>query len=209
MKILNRSFFFGCGSAWLFIILIVVLGLVFGKGYIKAYGVKQIRNNLAAPFMPALPPAYYDWSVDTLDGQKLAMAETKGQTVFLSFWNPSCWACLAQMQSVQRLYEQVADAGIRFVCVAVEGEPEEILQEAEEQGLTFPVYRYTDPRPDAYVTNGVPSTFILTPDGHVAMRQVGGAKWDEPNVVSYLRGLAALSAAEGATAAAASGVPAG
>ena len=41
------------------------------------------------------------------------------------------------------------------------------------------------------MTDGIPSTFIIAPDGRIAASEIGSADWDDPHVKTFLEKLAA------------------
>src|SRR5262249_40961867 len=49
----------------------------------------------------------------------------------------------------------------------------------------------TDGAPPVFLTEGIPATFIIAPDGRIAARQEGAAQWDNPEAVALLEKLAA------------------
>ena len=96
-----------------------------------------------------------------------------------------------ELPHLQKLYEKVADdKNIAFMAVAIENEDKlpEVIQEFD---LTMPLYTYEGDRPAEYSMGGVPSTFVIAPDGTFAVRFKGPARWDDETAVRYLKGLQA------------------
>jgi hypothetical protein len=50
--------------------------------------------------------------------------------------------------------------------------------------------------PNQFATEGIPATFIISPNGEIAASHVGSASWDAPEVVAFLERLSAISAAQ-------------
>jgi hypothetical protein len=50
-------------------------------------------------------------------------------------------------------------------------------------------------RPAAFETDGIPATFILSPDGRVAFRHTGAAQWDDETSLAFLKSLLPAPAA--------------
>jgi thiol-disulfide isomerase/thioredoxin len=108
--------------------------------------------------------------------------------VFLNVWATWCGPCVAEMPSIQRLWEITRDDGVAFV-IASDEEPAKISEFLKKRGLTLPVYRMNGKPPPAFHTAGIPATFILGADGRIALRHTGAAQWDHPDTVKFLRGL--------------------
>jgi thiol-disulfide isomerase/thioredoxin len=191
-KIFNKNFFIGVGVGILItIVIIIVGGYLFIWWYSSAKisgGGRILENSLEAPSFPSGALADYDWTVKSLDGKNFNMAEAKGKVVFLNFWATWCPPCVAEMPSIQRLYEKIKDQEIIFVCISNE-DPSKVSRFVREKGFTFPIYTLRGEPPAVFKTQGIPTTFILSSDGKVAFRHVGSAKWDDEKSVAFLKEL--------------------
>lgn len=200
MKIFNRDFFVGVGAGivvTIFVLLLVVLYYMFSwwfwggnifsskKGPDKR---KTLESRLEVPSFPSTLSADYDWTIQSLNGQDFKMIDTKGKVVFLNFWATWCPPCVAEMPSIQRLYEKLKDEEIVFVCISNE-EVSKVNQFAKEKGFTFPIYTMRGVPPAVFKTRGIPATFILSPDGKIAFRHIGSAKWDDERSIDFIKGL--------------------
>ena len=129
------------------------------------------------------------WQPHGLDGTELDVADLKGQVVFLNLWATWCPPCRVEMPSIQRLYEQMKDDGVVFALVSNEG-PETVRGFVATNGYTMPFY--TAPRPPSvFATRAIPTTFIIGPDGEIALRHVGAKDWDDQETADLLRRLLA------------------
>ena len=200
MKIFNRDLFVGMGAGivvTLFLLLLFVFYYMFAwwlpggnilsrkKDSVRG---KTLESKLEVPSFPSTTLADYDWTVQSLDGQDFKMTEAKGKVVFLNFWATWCPPCVAEMPSIQRLHEKLKDDGIAFVCISNE-EASKINQFVREKGFTFPIYTMRGAPPAIFKTRGIPSTFILSPDGKIAFKHVGSAKWDDEKSIDFIKGL--------------------
>lgn len=144
--------------------------------------------DLEAPDLPAEAVAEYQWVVKTLGGEDFSLEKAKGQVMFLNFWATWCPPCVAEMPSIQRLYDEVKDTGIAFVCISQE-EPSRVKKFVDHFEYTFPVYTLKGKVPSVYATRGIPATFIVGRDGKIALRHVGSAKWDDERCVAFIKEL--------------------
>jgi len=200
MKIFNRDFSLGIGAGiviTIFVLLLVVLyymfswwlpgGNIFSSKKTSDKG-KTLESRLEAPYYPSTTLADYDWTVKSLDGQDFKMADIKGKVVFLNFWATWCPPCVDEMPSIQRLHEKLKDEGVVFVCISNE-ETSKVSGFAREKGFTFPIYTMRGVPPAIFKTRGIPATFILSPDGKIAFKHIGSAKWDDDKSVDFIKGL--------------------
>ncbi|OGP93013.1 MAG: hypothetical protein A2156_05760 [Deltaproteobacteria bacterium RBG_16_48_10] len=191
-EILNKNFFFG-GSAG--IVIIILIPVVEGYLFIGWYsgenlpgGEKILESSLEASPLPSAVLADYDWTVQSLEGQDFKRTNAKWKVVFLNFWATWCSPCIAEMPSIQRLYEKLKDKGIVFACISNE-EASKVSRFVRRKGFTFPIYTMRGLPPVVFNTQRVPATFILSRDGRIALEHIGSAKWDDNKSVDFIKGL--------------------
>ena len=117
-EFLKRTFFLGVGAGMSITMLIPVLGghLFIGGNSSRhtPVGKRLLNINVEASSSPSAVFANYDWTVQSLNGQDFKMAQAKGEVIFLNFWATWCSPCVAEMASIQRLYEKFKDKGVVF-----------------------------------------------------------------------------------------------
>jgi thiol-disulfide isomerase/thioredoxin len=142
------------------------------------------------PGFLAPPKMEYDWQLRRLDGEMLDVADLRGKVLFVNLWATWCPPCIAEMPSIQRLYDGFRDSeDVAFLLICAE-DAQMVRAFLAENGYDLPVYQLTDRPPEALRTRGIPATFIISRTGAIARKRVGAAHWDAPKVVSFLRELA-------------------
>ena len=141
---------------------------------------------------PPLPVASWDYEmkVEDLDGDSLDFSHFSGKVLVLNFWATWCRPCIAEMPSLQRLQKATSDLDIELACVTTE-EPATVRKFLAKNDLGVPVYTLSAEPPECFVSQGIPSTFVIDKAGTIALRHVGAASWDDQSVVTFVRGLAA------------------
>ena len=132
-----------------------------------------------------------EWQLATLDGEEVSLAEFRGKTIFIDTWATWCKPCVAQMPSIQRLYDAHPGEEYAFLLISTEYEdPERVRKYIEEKGYTFPVYLTTKERPPMFQRPTVPWTYVINAAGEVVYKDHGGPrKWDHESFVEFFRGL--------------------
>lgn len=125
---------------------------------------------------PELPEDAYQWQFKTMTNETVSFGEFRNKVVFLNFWATWCPPCVAEMPTIQDLYEEYGDK-IAFVLVSNE-ETSVIKKYMDKEGYTFPVYKGLYQPPEALATNTLPTTFLIAKDGRIVIRKEGSAKWD-------------------------------
>ena len=171
------------------------LGLVLGVGSIFAliaYAQRNARKAapLRQPPMTSDPTASYDWKVVALDGTIIPMEAARGELLFLNIWSTTCPPCVAELPSIERLQTTLVGEGVKFMCVAISGDREHVRKFVEANGWKLPFFVLGDSEiPPVFDSDHVPATYVVSPDGFVVYQHTGAALWDDPRVVSFLRGL--------------------
>ncbi len=160
---------------------------------IAALAVRQALNrsgSLTGPTLPktvtSLGDADYSWNMKTLDGRDFSLTDAKGKVLILNEWATWCGPCRMEMPSLQKLYDKVGNDAV-FVLVSDE-RTETVKKFVEANHYTLPIY-ISDDQPKAYDTEGIPATFVISPDGKIVLRELGASDWNSRPVVSFLKNL--------------------
>jgi thiol-disulfide isomerase/thioredoxin len=128
------------------------------------------------------------WTFKNLDGKEFTLADFHGKALFLDFWATWCNDCAAEMHYIQNLQSEVKGEPVAFALVSAEN-PSTVRRFVADEHLSLPVYTAVGKPPAALETYGLPTTYILSPDGALVYRRVGEAKWDDAACVKFLREL--------------------
>jgi len=120
-----------------------------------------------------------DFTVKTLSGEELKLADYRGKYVLLDFWASWCAPCLAEMPNLQTIQDQYA-SDPRFVVIglSLDEEPSRAASAVKALKLSW---RQGIVEPDAptiasYGASAIPATFLIGPDGRILARDLRGQK---------------------------------
>jgi thiol-disulfide isomerase/thioredoxin len=143
-------------------------------------------QGLAPPDIPSETRISLDWTVQGLDGAEINLKEyAQDKPVFLNFWATWCPPCVDEMPSIERLYGQFGDS-MAFVCISQEDETT-LRKFVEAKNYSLPVFRTASDLPSELNAQALPTTFILSPEGRILLKHLGGADWSHESVVAFLR----------------------
>ena len=143
------------------------------------------------------------------DGREVDLAKLRGKVVLIDFWATWCGPCIAEMPNVRRVYAAYHDRGFEVIGISLENAslspndtPEQTAAKhaaARKKLLDFtaanrmPWPQHYDGRywqneiaRGRFNINSVPSTFLLAPDGTVAVVNIRGPQL-EPEVRRLLK----------------------
>jgi thiol-disulfide isomerase/thioredoxin len=177
-----------------------VLALVFLAGtalmLLRLFEARIARNFKApeiavASAREAKPRADYNFTYSSLDGRTHQLSELRGNVVFVNFWGTWCIRCVAEMPTLQRLYDSLKnDPAVVFVIASRLDTPARVHLYAKYGNYELPFYTVAGSDiPQSLQFNQYPATFIFAKDGSLAETQVGGADWSAPSVVESIRKL--------------------
>lgn len=150
----------------------------FASEPIPPKGIVPVDGRLAPPLV-----------LTDLDGEPFDLRAQRGRWVFVHFWASWCGPCRREMPAIQRLLEKPPPS-LRFAIVNT--------AEDEDTVFTFlaalapevtPLLDRDGQATEAWQPRGLPSTYLVDPQGRIRYRALGGRLWDEPAYLGFLSGL--------------------
>ena len=139
--------------------------------------------------LPELAPAPA-FALQDLDGRTHRLSDYRGQPVIVNFWATWCPPCRAEMPSMQRAWQRVKAEGIQILAVNVGEDADSIFQFTANYPVEFPLLMDADAVVvGAWPVKGLPTTFVVDPQGRLAYRAIGGREWDDPALLDRVRAL--------------------
>jgi len=132
-----------------------------------------------------------DFSFD-LNGKPTRLSELRGKVVVLNFWATWCPPCVEEMPALSRLHQQIISSGGMVLGISVDDDDAKYQKFLTDHQISFPNYR--DPTkniPASYGSFMFPETYIIDREGKIARKIIGPQVWDSPEMIAYLKRLAA------------------
>ncbi len=133
-----------------------------------------------------------DFMLQDMKGNQIAFSSLKNKVVFLNIWATWCPPCIAEMPSIQKLYDTMKDnPNVAFVMLSVDqAGMSKVIPFISKKGYTFPVYVPVNGLPQAFQTQSIPTTFFIGKTGKIEMRHEGMADYSSKEVEEFLVKLA-------------------
>ncbi len=126
----------------------------------------------------------YHWQLLDQNQHSLDLAEYKGKVVLINNWATWCPPCIAEMPSLNRLYQTYKDHMV-FLFVAHD-KPEKVRQFLQKNHLNIPVVFVQSEIPSLLQSNSIPTTFILNKNGEIVVKKTGAVDWNSKQVHKIL-----------------------
>jgi len=125
-----------------------------------------------------------DWKMplmksDSLD-EVFLLEQFKGKPLFINFWATWCPPCIAEMPSIQKLYDSYKG---KVVFILISNEECEVVNAfLKKNKYSFPAYCLEKGVPPIFETTTIPSSFIVSPKGRVMVHKTGAANWNSSKI---------------------------
>jgi cytochrome c biogenesis protein CcmG/thiol:disulfide interchange protein DsbE len=136
---------------------------------------------VAEAVKPALPPPTSgpgeqapSFTLTSLDGSKVSLADFKGKVVILDFWATWCPPCKREIPDFIALQTKYGAQGLQVVGVAVSDEESAVKKFVNDIGMNYPVLFGTPGVSAQYGgVESIPTTFVIDRDGRIRETFVG------------------------------------
>ena len=174
------------------IIFVILLVLMFIPQTRKP--IQVTFNKVLAQFSPSVNSeedqvqiAYYNWDLYDEAGNVVRFGKFKDQVVLINFWATWCPPCIAEMGSLQELYDEY-NGKVAFLFVTAD-DREAIAAFKEKKGYTFPVYYSRSKPPSEILSESLPTTYLIDKQGKIVIDKKGAANWSSDAVKETIDGL--------------------
>ena len=135
-------------------------------------------------------PIDYNFKLKSAGGEAVNFEDLKGKVVFMNLWATWCPPCVAEMSDIHDLYESLDREQVAFVMISRDKTFDQAKKYVEKKGYNFPIYQQMEPLPESLSTDGIPTTFVISKDGKIALKKTGIATYNTKAFKEYLQALA-------------------
>jgi len=119
-----------------------------------------------------------DWSLPTLTGDTIRLADLKGKVVLLDFFYKGCAPCCAAMPILQSLHEKYKDKGFAMIGIDPIDDPveDEMADFLAKRDITYTILFAERELSSIYRISGYPTLYFLDREGKIAKMDIGFKK---------------------------------
>lgn len=128
------------------------------------------------------PSPVPDLTLTTLDSTAIDLRTQTGRVLLVNFWATWCAPCREEIPDLKALHKEFRDEGLRVIGVALDRKGRAVVAPfAEKMDITYPVAVDRDGAAEAAFgpLAGLPTTFLVAPDGQITHRVLGLFPVDE------------------------------
>ncbi|WP_299367761.1 TlpA disulfide reductase family protein [Winogradskyella sp.] len=129
--------------------------------------------------------SYSDWKLQSdVNNALLDFKATQGKVVFVNFWATWCPPCIAEMPSLQALYNDYNDK-VKFLFVTSD-DFKTVENFKNKENYSFEVFNPMSNIPEALAFRSIPRTFIINKRGEIVVDESGAVDWNSETVRGQL-----------------------
>lgn len=114
------------------------------------------------------------FSMQDIDGKPLDLASYSGKVVLLDFWATWCVPCQSEIPHFVEFQNNYAAQGFQVIGISMDDGPQPVREFYQKYKMNYPIGMGTTQLAQSYGgILGLPVTFLITRDGHIAAKYVG------------------------------------
>ena len=131
-----------------------------------------------------------NFTLKDIDGESFMLENTRGNWVFLHFWASWCGPCRKEMPAIQRMSELIQDDKLDIVMINTAEDEDTIFSFLGETGTELSSLMDKDGLvTETWKPRGLPTTFLIDPNGVVRYQAIGGREWDKATYTGFIKQL--------------------
>jgi thiol-disulfide isomerase/thioredoxin len=146
---------------------------------------------------PENPEPVPEVTLETMDGETIALAERPGEVLLVNFWATWCAPCRKEIPDLVKLQNELGPEGLTVIGISLDQQGEEVVtpfldKYTGEEAINYPIV--LDPEGEVEQAfggvYGLPMTYVVGPDGLIQHQILGLFPVDEmrPKLATMLEG---------------------
>jgi len=149
--------------------------------------VSQAEQTLTAIPGKVMAP---DFNLPDTSGSMHSLSDYRGKVVIINFWTTWCPPCREELPSMNRAWHTIEKEGIAMLAINMGEDEDTIFIFSADYPTDFPVLMDQSGEViEQWPVKGLPTTYVIAPDGRIAYRAIGSREWDDAGLLDKVRAL--------------------
>ena len=116
-----------------------------------------------------------DMPLTAVNGSKVNLNKYQGSWLVVNYWATWCPPCIVEMPELQSFHDEHADKGAMVIGINAENiSKQQLITFLDDYFITYPNFvAGPTQQSELGLIPGLPTTFMVSPEGEVVARQVG------------------------------------
>lgn len=150
-------------------------------------GVAHAEQNMTAIPGKIMAP---DFALQDTEGKMHRLSDYRGKPVIINFWTTWCPPCREELPSMNRAWHLLEKEGIAMLALNMGEDEDAIFIFSADYPTDFPILMDQSGEViEQWPVKGLPTTYVIAPDGTIAYRAIGSREWDDKALLDAVRAL--------------------
>jgi thiol-disulfide isomerase/thioredoxin len=115
-----------------------------------------------------------DFTLSTLDEQKITLSNLKGKVILLDFWATWCGPCRESIPHLIQVYKTYRENGFEMIGISLDkGDATVVRNFVKSMDIPYPIVMATEEVTRNYRVTSIPTTFFIDKEGKIRERITG------------------------------------
>ncbi len=131
-----------------------------------------------------------EFSLQDTKGKLHHLSDYRGRPVIINFWTTWCPPCREELPSMNRAWHKLEEEGIAMLAINMGEDEDTIFIFSADYPTDFPILMDQSGEViEQWPVKGLPTTYVIAPDGTIAYRAIGSREWDAKELLDRVRAL--------------------
>jgi len=131
-----------------------------------------------------------NFALNDVDGEKYELNHSKGNWVFLHFWASWCGPCREEMPAIQQLADKMKGEKFQIIMINTAEDEDTVFEFLASINVELNSLLDVDGQvTEVWEPRGLPTSFLINPEGKVKYQAIGGREWGSPVYISFLKNI--------------------
>jgi peroxiredoxin len=123
------------------------------------------------------------FTINTIDGKKVSLADFKGKYVLLDFWASWCQPCRQENPNVVKAYNSYKDKNFTILGISLDKDQGAWKQAVQADNLTWThggeLMDFEGPVVKQYQVDAIPTSYLIDPQGKIIAKNLRGEQLED------------------------------